>query len=56
MLRKIMDDLQFPNGIAVSPDNNTLAIGDCTAGRMLYAAFAAGPRWACRAGSLIRSA
>jgi gluconolactonase len=43
MLRKVMDDLQFPNGIAVSPDNNTLAIGDCTAGRMLYAAFAAGP-------------
>ena len=43
VLRKIMDDLQFPNGIAVSPDNNTLAIGDCTAGRMLYAAFAAGP-------------
>src|SRR5215467_2001540 len=43
MLRKIMDDLQFPDGIAVSPDNNTLAIGDCTAGRMLYAAFAAGP-------------
>jgi gluconolactonase len=43
MLRKIMDDLQFPNGIAVSPDNNTLAIGDCTAGRMLYAAFATGP-------------
>src|SRR3954467_7812620 len=43
MLRKIMDDLQFPNGIAVSPDNNTLAVGDCTAGRMLYAAFATGP-------------
>jgi len=43
VLRKIMDDLQFPNGIAVSPDNNTLAIGECTAGRMLYAAFAAGP-------------
>src|ERR1700693_5918781 len=43
VLRKIMDDLQFPNGIALSPDNNTLAIGDCTAGRMLYAAFAAGP-------------
>ena len=43
ILRKVMDDLQFPNGIAVSPDNNTLAIGDCTAGRMLYAAFAAGP-------------
>jgi hypothetical protein len=38
-----MDDLQFPNGIAVSPDNITLAIGDFTAGRMLYTAFAAGP-------------
>ena len=43
ILRKVMDDLKFPNGIAVSPDNNTLAIGDCTAGRMVYAAFAAGP-------------
>ena len=43
ILRKIMDDLQFPNGIAVSPDDNTLAIGDCTAGRMLYAAFQTGP-------------
>src|SRR5260370_24747823 len=43
MLRKIMDDLQFPNGLAVPPDNNTLAVGDGTAGRMLYAAFAAGP-------------
>src|SRR5438552_12961696 len=42
ILRKVMDSLNFPNGIAVSPDNNTLAIGDCTAGRMLYAAFAAG--------------
>src|SRR5260370_213329 len=42
-LRKIMDGPQFPNGIAISPDNNPLAIGDCTAGRMLYAAFAAGP-------------
>src|SRR5213075_1192599 len=41
ILRKVMDSLNFPNGIAVSPDNNTLAIGDCTAGRMLYAAFAA---------------
>jgi gluconolactonase len=43
ILRKVMDDLQFPNGIAVSPDNGTLAVGDCTAGRMLYAAFATGP-------------
>ena len=29
ILRKVVDDLQFPNGIAVLPDNNTLAIGDC---------------------------
>src|SRR4029077_20674357 len=39
ILRKVMDGLSFPNGIAVSPDNSTLAIGDCTAGRMLYGAF-----------------
>ena len=28
VLRKIVDDMMFPNGIAVSPDNNVLAIGD----------------------------
>jgi gluconolactonase len=43
VLRKLMDDLNFPNGIAVSPDNGTLAVGDCTAGRMIYATFATGP-------------
>src|SRR5205823_26540 len=26
VLRKVMDDLNFPNGIAVSPDNGTLAV------------------------------
>src|SRR5207253_5458913 len=31
ILRKVIDDLHFPNGIAVSPDNGRLAIGDCTA-------------------------
>src|SRR5437588_2622724 len=41
ILRKIMDDLNFPNGIAVSPDNARLAIGDCTASRMVYAQFLA---------------
>lgn len=41
ILRKIIDDLSFPNGIAVSPDNNRLAIGDCTASRMVYAQFLA---------------
>ena len=40
VLRKVMDGLNFPNGIAVSPDNNTLALGDCTAGRMIYGTFA----------------
>ena len=43
ILRKIIDDLNFPNGIAVSPDNARLAIGDCTASRMVYAIFATGP-------------
>src|SRR3954468_4778629 len=39
----VIDDLNFPNGIAVSPDNARLAIGDCTASRMVYAIFATGP-------------
>ena len=43
ILRKVIDDLHFPNGIAVSPDNSRLAIGDCTASRMVYAIFATGP-------------
>ena len=43
ILRKVIDDLHFPNGIAVSPDNSPLAIGDCTASRMVYAIFATGP-------------
>jgi len=47
VLRKIIDSGMFPNGIAVSPDNTTLAIGDCTAGRMMYAAFMTGPTVGC---------
>src|SRR5436190_11823444 len=43
VLRKVMDGLNFPNGIAVSPDNTTLAVGECTAGRMVYGTFAGGP-------------
>ncbi len=43
ILRKVIDDLHFPNGIAVSPDNARLAIGECTASRMVYAIFATGP-------------
>ncbi len=43
VLRKVMDTGMFPNGIAVSPDNNVLAIGDCRSGRMWYATFTTGP-------------
>jgi gluconolactonase len=43
ILRRVIDNLHFPNGIAVSPDNSRLAIGDCTASRMVYALFATGP-------------
>jgi gluconolactonase len=43
ILRKVMDGLNFPNGIAVSPDNGMLAVGECTAGRMVYGTFATGP-------------
>ena len=47
VLRKIIDDMMFPNGIAVSPDNNILAIGDFNAGRMWYGAFMTGPTMGC---------
>src|SRR5262249_24397144 len=47
VLRKVMDGGLFPNGIAVSPDNSTLAIGDCAAGGMWYALFATGPTMGC---------
>ena len=43
ILRRVIDDLNFPNGIAVPPDDGRLAIGDCTASRMVYAIFASGP-------------
>jgi gluconolactonase len=42
-----MDGGLFPNGIAVSPDNSVLAIGDCAAGRLWYAAFSTGPTMGC---------
>jgi hypothetical protein len=40
-----MDNGNFPNGIAVSPDASILAIGDCAAGRMWYARFMTARRW-----------
>jgi gluconolactonase len=43
VLRKVMDGGLFPNGIAVSPDNGTVAVGDCLGGRMWYAGFVSGP-------------
>jgi len=46
-LRKVMDGGLFPNGIAVYPDNTGIAIGDCAAGRMWYAAFMTGPTMGC---------
>ena len=36
ILRRIISTGSFPNGIAVSPDNNTLAIGDFASNRVLY--------------------
>jgi gluconolactonase len=42
-----MDSSMFPNGIAVSPDDNTLAVGDFRAGRMWYAGFEIGPNMGC---------
>ena len=37
----------FPNGIAVSPDDSTLAVGDFRAGRMWHAGFEIGPNMGC---------
>src|SRR5439155_1504273 len=43
MLRKIMDSGLFPNGIAVSPENTLLAVGDFRGGRIWYSTFQNGP-------------
>jgi hypothetical protein len=42
-----MDSSIFPNGIAVSPDDTTLAVGDFRASRMWYAGFEIGPNMGC---------
>ena len=47
MLRKVMDSGLFPNGIAVSPDNNLLAVGDFRGGRIWYSTFQNGPTMGC---------
>jgi gluconolactonase len=47
MLRKVMDSALFPNGIAVSPDDNLLAVGDFRGGRIWYSTFQNGPTLGC---------
>ena len=47
MLRKVMDSGLFPNGIAVSPDDTLLAVGDFRGGRMWYSTFQNGPTMGC---------
>jgi gluconolactonase len=47
MLRKVMDSGLFPNGIAVSPDDALLAVGDFRGGRVWYSTFQNGPTMGC---------
>ena len=48
VLRRVMDSGLFPNGIAVSPDDTLLAIGDFRGGRMCTPALPTARRWAAR--------
>ncbi|MGY4365849.1 sugar lactone lactonase YvrE [Bradyrhizobium sp. LB1.3] len=47
ILRRIITTGSFPNGIAVSPDDGTLAVADYASNRMLYYSFLRGPNPAC---------
>jgi gluconolactonase len=47
ILRRIITTGSFPNGIAVSPDDGTLAVADYASNRMLYYSFLGGPNPAC---------
>ena len=47
ILRRIISTGSFPNGIAVSPDDGTLAVADYASNRMLYYSFLKGPNAAC---------
>jgi gluconolactonase len=47
ILRRVISTGSFPNGIAVSPDNNTLAVADYASNRILYYSFLNGPNPAC---------
>jgi len=47
ILRKVMDSGLFPNGIAVSPDDAVLAIGESRGSRIWYSTFMTGPTMGC---------
>ena len=47
VLRRVMDSGSFPNGIAVSPNDAVLAIGDFREGRVWYSTFMTGPNMGC---------
>jgi gluconolactonase len=47
VLRRLISTGSFPNGIAVSPDDNTLAVADYASNRMLYYSFLNSPNPAC---------
>ena len=42
VLRRVISTGEFPNGIAVSPDDGTLAVADYAANRMLSCPFSIG--------------
>lgn len=47
VLRRLSSTGYFPNGIAVSPDDGTVAVADYAGGRIIYNSFLNGPNAAC---------
>ncbi len=47
VLRRLSETGYFPNGIAVSPDDGTLAVADYAGGRIIYNSFLNGPSPPC---------
>jgi len=47
VLRRLITTGSFPNGVAVSPNDNTLVVADYASNRMLYYTFLNGPIPAC---------
>src|SRR5207248_3085828 len=48
VLHKIADTGNFPNGIAVTPDDNSLTVADYNASRLIYMGFLNGPGLSCQ--------